>query len=103
MKADVLSGLGTLKVGTGYKTAKGVITDFPADMRLLAECKPIFEELTPWEDPGTEGWDAVATKGWDAMPKALKDYIAFIERKTGVPVGTVSFGPKRHQTVRKDI
>jgi adenylosuccinate synthase len=33
------------------------------------------------------------------FPEAFADYIAMVERETGVPVGIVSVGPDREATV----
>jgi adenylosuccinate synthase len=35
----------------------------------------------------------------DQLPKNLMDYVAFIEKETGVPVSIVSVGPDRKQTI----
>jgi adenylosuccinate synthase len=36
------------------------------------------------------------------MPMELNDYIAFIERETGVPISIVSVGPDRKQTLLRN-
>jgi adenylosuccinate synthase len=35
----------------------------------------------------------------EQLPKNLLDYVAFIEKETGVPVKIVSVGPDRKQTI----
>ena len=37
----------------------------------------------------------------EQLPKNLLDYIAFIEKETGVPVKIVSVGPDRTQTLNR--
>ena len=37
----------------------------------------------------------------DQLPQSLLDYIAFIEKETGVPVSIVSVGPDRKQTITR--
>ena len=37
----------------------------------------------------------------DQLPQNLMDYIAFIEKETGVPVSIVSVGPDRNQTITR--
>src|SRR6186713_855941 len=44
-KLDVLDGLPHVQICTGYKTPAGVITEFPADLRLLASAEPIYDTL----------------------------------------------------------
>ena len=48
-----------------------------------------------------KGWNEDLTKmtSVDELPKNLMDYIAFIEKETGVPVKIVSVGPDRKQTI----
>jgi adenylosuccinate synthase len=33
------------------------------------------------------------------MPLALKDYVSFIEKRTGVPLIGLSYGPDRKETL----
>jgi adenylosuccinate synthase len=35
----------------------------------------------------------------EQLPRNLLDYVAFIEKETGVPVKIVSVGPDRKQTI----
>ena len=47
------------------------------------------------------GW-AVPTqtiRTLDALPKAAREYLAFIEKETGARVGMISTGPDREQTI----
>ncbi|WMN07133.1 adenylosuccinate synthase [Marivirga arenosa] len=93
MKADVLSGFEKIKVCTQYELEDGTITEeFPYDI-VDSEVKPIYEEL--------EGWNCSLDdiSSFDDMPKALKDYIKYIEEKMGVPINLVSVGPDRTQTI----
>ena len=36
------------------------------------------------------------------LPVEAREYIAFIEKEVGVPVGIVSYGPKRSQTIIRE-
>src|SRR5687767_1627109 len=47
-KLDVLDGLPEVQLCTGYKTANGTITEFPADLRVLAAAEPVYETLPGW-------------------------------------------------------
>jgi adenylosuccinate synthase len=47
------------------------------------------------------GW-ATATQGMrtvEELPKAAREYLAFIEKETGARVGMISTGPDREQTI----
>lgn len=92
-KLDVLDGLGDLKVCTAYKVDGEITTEMPAGNMLLESVEAVYETLPGWDQP-TSG---VTTYG--ELPKAARDYIAFLEEKTGVEVGAVSTGPERSETI----
>jgi len=96
MLLDVLTGFETLKICTGYDYKGEVIKHFPADLTVLAECKPIYEVLEGWQE------DITKCASYDELPKQAKAYIEFIEENVGVPVKIVSVGPKRDQTIIRD-
>jgi adenylosuccinate synthase len=93
MKADVLSGFGKIKVATAYKLSDGTCTvDFPYDLETVTGLE--FDELEGWTE---EEIRDVKTK--NSMPPALKNYISYIEQKTGLPITIISLGPNREQTI----
>ncbi|MBN1118734.1 MAG: adenylosuccinate synthase [Bacteroidales bacterium] len=93
MKADVLSGFEKIKVATAYKLNTGeVISDFPYDIELVTDV--VYDELPGWTEEELKGVDSK-----EKMPKNLKDYIRYIEEKTGVSITYLSLGPNRDQTV----
>ena len=55
-KLDVLDGLPEVQLCTGYDVERDVITEFPADLRLLAGAEPAYETLPGWSTP-TKGAD----------------------------------------------
>lgn len=94
MKADVLSGLESLKVCTKYKTAQGLTEYLPYS--LEEEIEPIYETVDCWED------DLTAMRSTDEFPKGFRDYIAYIESQVGLPINIVSVGPDREQTILRE-
>ncbi len=48
-----------------------------------------------------DGWkeDITGVKSFDELPENAKAYVRKIEELTGVPVGLVSVGPDRTQTI----
>ena len=77
MKSDVLDDFETIKVCTAYQKDGQRTTDMPYD---LNGWEAVNEEL--------EGWncDLTQMKSESEFPKALSDYIAFIEKYMGIPV-----------------
>jgi adenylosuccinate synthase len=92
MKADVLSQFEKIKVCTAYQIGNDISTSFPYDYEAEG-ATPVYEELDGWNS------DLTAIENESGFPKALKDYIAFIEAAVKVPVSIVSVGPNRNQTI----
>ncbi|MBU2978708.1 adenylosuccinate synthase [Alteromonas sp. C1M14] len=93
-KLDVLDGLDTLHICTGYKDADGNVKDVPpmaADGYDLVT--PVYEEMPGWSG-STFGITDV-----EKLPQEAKDYIARIEAITGVPIDIISTGPDRNETM----
>ncbi|NLL95051.1 MAG: adenylosuccinate synthase [Thermoplasmatales archaeon] len=97
MKLDVLNDYETVRVCVAYDIDGEEVTHFPSSISKLERAEPIYVDL-----PGWEGWDdseAVAAEGYKALPKNLRAYVKFIEKRTGIPADIVSIGPKRSETI----
>ena len=94
MKGDVLSGFDKLKVCTSYKYKGEHIDHLPYNIEE-ENISPVYTEL--------DGWGEDLTKMSDAsqLPKALNDYISFLEKELEVPIKIVSVGPDRTQTIHR--
>ena len=92
MKGDVLSGFKTLKVCTAYKYKGEVISHFPYNIEP-ENVEPIYTNVDGWAEDLTEMSET------SQMPKALNDYIEFLEKELEIPITIVSVGPDRKQTI----
>ena len=94
MKGDVLSGFKKLKVCTSYNYKGETITHLPYNIEA-ENLTPIYKEM--------EGWNEDLTKmtSEDQFPKALNEYILFLEEELEVPIKIVSVGPDRTQTIHR--
>jgi adenylosuccinate synthase len=92
-KLDILDALDEIKVCTGYRLGGRVCESFPAVSHELREVEPVYETLPGWKS-STEG-----VTDLDELPRAARDYVEFISGRIGVPVGLVSTGPERGQTI----
>jgi adenylosuccinate synthase len=92
-KLDVLDGLDSLKLCTGYKLHGKQVDIFPVGAEDAAACEPIYEEMPGWKEP------TVGAKSLDALPAAARAYVKRIEELVGVPVDMVSTGPDREETI----
>ncbi|MCR3920931.1 MAG: adenylosuccinate synthase [Firmicutes bacterium] len=89
---DVLTGLDTVKICTGYRCRGEEITHMPASLRALEACEPMYEEFPGWSE------DLAQIEDFEDFPKEAKDYVARVCELAGVPIALVSVGPGRHQT-----
>lgn len=90
-KADVLSGFKIIKICTSYKIDGKICQELPFNNDSIIE--PVYTELKGWEE------EITGNREFDKLPDALKNYIEFIEKQTGVPVTMVSVGPDREETI----
>ena len=92
-KLDVLDGLPTIGICTGYKL-NGKLTDTaPLGADQYQECEAIVEEM-----PGWDGTTAGVTD-FAALPENAKAYIKRIEELVGVKVTILSTGAERDETI----
>ncbi|HXF47437.1 MAG TPA: adenylosuccinate synthase [Burkholderiaceae bacterium] len=92
-KLDVLDGLPTVKLCTGYRF-DGAITDIlPFGADEVARCEPVYEEFPGWSE------STFGARRWDDLPAGAQRYLERLSEVTGVPIDLVSTGPEREQTV----
>jgi adenylosuccinate synthase len=92
-KLDVLDGLDTLRIATGYRIDGEVHEQPPLLPFRYAECEPVYETLPGWKEP-TSGITDFAR-----LPETARQYLARIEQLAGVPIDIVSTGADRTETI----
>lgn len=92
-KLDVLDGLESIQICTGYKIDGKVQTTPPVGAEAYASCEPVYEELPGWND------STVGLKKMQDLPENARSYLRKIEDITGTPVDIVSTGPDRSETI----
>ncbi len=93
MKLDVLDGMETVKICTGYQYRNSVLREFPASLKVLGECIPIYEELPGWRK------DTTQAKQLSDLPIQAQDYLKRISELAGAPISMVSVGWRRDETI----
>ncbi|MBD5223513.1 MAG: adenylosuccinate synthase [Bacteroides sp.] len=96
MLLDVLSGLDTIKICVAYELDGKEIQSPPSTIASLARCKPVYIEMPGWKE------DITNIKNFEDLPENAKAYIHKLEEVTGTPVGMISVGPDREQTIIVD-
>ncbi|MGM0881525.1 MAG: adenylosuccinate synthase [Bacillota bacterium] len=89
---DVLTGLETVKICTGYKLRGEVIETYPASLKLVSECEAIYEELPGWSE------DISGAKTLEDLPVNTRNYVNRVSELTGIPIAIFSVGRNREQT-----
>jgi len=93
-KLDVLDGLASIRICTGYRCNGEMIDRLPMDSEILAQCEPIYEELPGWPEGTTCG-----IKEYAALPDTARAYLNRIADIVGVPIDIISTGPERDETI----
>jgi adenylosuccinate synthase len=92
-KLDVLDGLQSLEICTGYEYQGEILHDFPASLKVLEDCKPVYETVPGWSE------DISGARTVNDLPQHARDYIKRIEELTETPVHIISVGPGREETI----
>jgi len=93
-KLDVLDSFETVRICVAYQSGTERYETMPASSRILAECRPVYED---WP-----GWRA-STRGvarYQDLPQRARDYVERLCELTGAPLGMLSVGPGRDNTLR---
>jgi len=92
-KLDILDGLDSIKICTGYRHGGRIYDEFPKEMNIFEECEPVYEEM--------KGWDSstLGIREFSKLPGKAKAYIKTIERMLGVKVHMISTGQRRDELI----
>ena len=92
-KLDVLDGLDSIQVCTGYSIDGAVSDDPPLLTHRYSECTPVYESLPGWAE------STCGITEFGRLPENARRYLARIEELAGVPIDLVSTGPDRADTI----
>lgn len=92
-KLDVLDGIDSLNICTGYKLDGKIVDMLPVGADDVARCEPIYETVAGWHE------NTYGVKTWDGLPKNAQIYLKRLEALCGVPIAIVSTGPERDETI----
>jgi adenylosuccinate synthase len=93
-KLDVLGGLETLKICTGYNYQGKKYDYLPYDQTAQANVEPIYEEIAGWSETNIN-----KAKSFAELPENAQKYIKRLEKLFGVPIDIISTGPGRDETI----
>ncbi|NGO39591.1 adenylosuccinate synthase [Limisphaera ngatamarikiensis] len=90
---DGLDTVQTIKVCLAYRVGRRRYDNLPSDTAELAACEPVYAEFPGWCTP-TSG-----ARRWKDLPARARSYLKALEDLVGAPIGIVSVGPDRDQTI----
>lgn len=92
-RLDILDGLDTINICKGYMYKGIELKEYPESLNVLQDVEPVYEELPGWKT------DISGCKSYDELPENARYYVERISQLVGVPLGIVSVGPDRSQTI----
>ncbi|GAB4186151.1 MAG: adenylosuccinate synthase [Simkaniaceae bacterium] len=92
-KLDILDAFDEIYVCHSYLCKGKRIFHPPVSPEDWENIEPVYEKLEGWKS-ATENIDT-----WDQLPENCKKYVIHIEELLDVPIGILSFGPKRNQII----
>ncbi|MFH1201816.1 MAG: adenylosuccinate synthase [Candidatus Omnitrophota bacterium] len=93
MKLDVLDSLSEIKICTGYQFKNKIFREFPADLEVLSNCKPVYKKFSGW------GASTSGIRDYKKLPERARLYIKVLEEMLGVPINIISVGSMRKETI----
>lgn len=92
-KLDVMDGLETVKICTGYRLNGEVISVPPVDSEQYAACEPVYETLPGWKD------STARVREFAELPENAQKYLVRVEALAGIPIDIISTGSDRKDTI----
>lgn len=94
-KIDVFDTFDEIKICTAYKDCRNdkVYTSYPTDVFIHKYLEPIYETMPGWKTSLSN------IRNYEDLPENAKKYIAKVEDLIGAPIGIISVGPDREQTI----
>ena len=82
-KLDVLDGLESIRICTGYRIDGREQATPPVGAEAFAACEPVYEELPGWQE------STVAARDLSELPENAQKYLKRIEAICGTPVDII--------------
>jgi len=92
-KMDVLSEFETIKICTAYEYQGQRLVNVPSSIKILQECRPIYEEVPGWKAEMRQA------RIFEDLPPRAREYAKRVEELTETEVILVSVGERREETI----
>ncbi len=97
-KIDVFDSFDEIKICTAYKDCRNdkIYTSYPTDVFIHKYLEPIYETLPGWKT------ELSGIRKYEDLPGNAKKFIEKVQDLIGAPIGIISVGPDREQTIFVD-
>ncbi|MDR1166768.1 MAG: adenylosuccinate synthase [Deltaproteobacteria bacterium] len=92
-KLDVLAGFSEIKMAVAYRLDGEELLYPPSDIRDLARVEPVYRSFPGFAE------DISGARALADLPRNCRVYLEALEEAVGVPLGLVSVGPERDETI----
>ncbi|MET1231216.1 MAG: adenylosuccinate synthetase, partial [Candidatus Limnocylindrales bacterium] len=92
-KLDILSGLSEVRMCVGYRLDGAVVDRWPLGIAELERAEPVYETFPGWDG------DLASIRRMEDLPAQARAFVDALEARAGVPIGLVSVGAERTQTI----
>ncbi|MCR4436603.1 MAG: adenylosuccinate synthase [Clostridiales bacterium] len=90
---DTIGKMGRIKLCTAYKKDGRQINTYPANLKELAKCEPVYEEFDGWDE------DISNIRRFEDLPLNARKYLNRIQELVGVKIKLIGVGKDRSQTI----
>ncbi|MBK9252474.1 MAG: adenylosuccinate synthase [Proteobacteria bacterium] len=92
-KLDVLDGLPTIRICTGYRVDGKLTTQPPLFVEGYGNIEAVYEDVPGWKQ------STVGLTKYEQLPATARRYLERVQEVVGVPIDIISTGPDRDQTI----
>ena len=93
MKLDVLDDLKELKIATAYTYKGKVYKDYPHDLHVLSQARPVYETVPGWQS------DTRGVRQYRNLPGPARRYLERLEALLSIKIKYISVGSKRDEII----
>ena len=88
-----MDNIDTIQICVGYECNGTETNSLPLDADAFASCQPRYESMPGWQQ------STVGIRQYDQLPEAARDYLKRTEEIVATPIGIISTGPDRADTI----
>ncbi|NLF83145.1 MAG: adenylosuccinate synthase [Candidatus Gastranaerophilales bacterium] len=94
-KIDVFDNFDEIKVCVAYQDTRNgkLYRNYPLNTYIHKHLEPVYKTVSGWKQ------DISGVRTFSDLPQAAQDYVAMLEKETGVPIEIISVGAEREQTI----